>query len=108
MLQHVAQLAQAQLRRGDLLARYGGEEFIALLPNCDAQAALALAQRLRQALQQQPLHLPDGSMLNLSASFGLAVQPAGLPASLPELFSRADAALYEAKAKGRNQVQLAA
>lgn len=108
VLQHAAQLAQAQLRSGDLLARYGGEEFIALLPNCDAQAALALAGRLRQALQQQPLHLPDGSMLNLSASFGLAVRPAGLPASLPELFSRADAALYEAKAKGRNQVQLAA
>lgn len=107
VLQHVAQLAQAQLRSGDLLARYGGEEFIALLPDCDEQAALALAERLRQAMQQQPLHLPDGSMLNLSASFGLAARPAGLQASLPELFSRADAALYAAKAQGRNQVQLA-
>ncbi|WP_149357132.1 GGDEF domain-containing protein [Comamonas testosteroni] len=106
LLQHAAQLAQVQLRRGDLLARYGGEEFIALLPDCDDQAALALAERLRQAMQQ-PLHRPDGSMLNLSASFGLAVQPAGLQSSLPELFSRADAALYAAKAKGRNQVQLA-
>ena len=106
LLQHAAQLAQAQLRRGDLLARYGGEEFIALLPGCDDQAALVLAERLRQAMQQ-PLHRPDGSILNLSASFGLAVQPAGLQSSLPELFSRADAALYEAKAKGRNRVQLA-
>lgn len=106
LLQHAAKLAQAQLRRGDLLARYGGEEFIALLPDCDDKAALALAERLRQALQQ-PLHRPDGSMLNLSASFGLAVQPAGLQSSLPELFSRADTALYAAKAKGRNQVQLA-
>ncbi len=69
----------------------------------------ALAKRLRQGMQQQqPLHLPDGNMLNLSASFGLAAQPAGLQASLPELFSRADAALYAAKVKGRNQVQLAA
>lgn len=107
VLQHVAQLAQAQLRSSDLLARYGGEEFIALLPDCDDQAALALAERLRQAMQQQPLHLPDGSMLNLSASFGLAAQPAGPQASLAELFSRADAALYVAKAKGRNRVQLA-
>lgn len=108
VLQHVAQLAQAQLRSGDLLARYGGEEFIALLPDCDDQAALALAERLRQTIQQQPLlHLPDGSMLNLSASFGLATWPAGPQASLAELFSRADAALYAAKAKGRNQVQLA-
>ena len=108
VLQHVAQLAQAQLRSGDLLARYGGEEFIALLPDCDDQAALALAERLRQAIQQQPPRLPDGSTLNLSASFGLAARPAGLQASLTELFSRADAALYAAKAKGRNQVQLAA
>jgi diguanylate cyclase (GGDEF)-like protein len=98
LLQHAAQLAQAQLRRGDLLARYGGEEFIALLPDCDDQAALALAERLRQAMQQ-PLHRPDGSMLNLSASFGLAVQPAGLQSSLPELFSRADAALYRLRPK---------
>ncbi|MDX9843684.1 MAG: sensor domain-containing diguanylate cyclase [Aquabacterium sp.] len=107
VLQHVAQLAQAQLRSGDLLARYGGEEFIALLPDCDVDAALALAERLRQAMQQEPLHLPDGSMLHLSASFGLATRSAGLQASLPELFSRADAALYAAKAQGRNQVQLA-
>ena len=108
VLQHVARITQAQLRSGDLLARYGGEEFIALMPNCDAQGALARAECLRQALQQQPLHLPNGSMLPLSASFGLATRPAGLQAALPELFSRADAALYTAKAKGRNQVQSAA
>ena len=107
MLQHVAQLAQTHLRSGDLLARYGGEEFLALLPNCDNQAAQALAERLRQSMQQHPLRLPDGTMLNLSASFGLAVLPAGRLATLPELFSLADAALYMAKAKGRNQVQLA-
>lgn len=108
VLQHVAQLAQAQLRSGDLLARYGGEEFIALLPDCDDQAGQALAERLRQAIQQQPTNLPDGSLLNLSASFGLAAWPAGPQASLPDLFSRADAALYDAKAQGRNQVRLAA
>ena len=102
----VAMLLAGQDGGEALLARYGGEEFIALLPDCDDKAALALAERLRQALQQ-PLHRPDGSMLNLSASFGLAVQPAGLQSSLPELFSRADTALYAAKAKGRNQVQLA-
>ncbi len=108
VLRHVAQLAQAQLRSGDLLARYGGEEFIALLPDCDDQAALALAERLRLAMQQQPLRLPDGGILHLSASFGLAVQPVGPQAALPELFGRADAALYAAKAQGRNQVHQAA
>lgn len=107
VLQHVARLAQAELRSGDLLARYGGEEFIALLTDCNEQTTLALAERLRQSMLQQPLLLPDGSLLHLSASFGLVVQPAGLACSLPELFSRADAALYVAKAQGRNQVQMA-
>ncbi|WP_230630274.1 sensor domain-containing diguanylate cyclase [Comamonas testosteroni] len=107
LLQHVAQLAQAQLRRGDLLARYGGEEFIVLLPDCDERESLALAERLRHAMQQQPLHLPSGRVLNVSASFGLAVRLVGLQSSLSELFSSADEALYAAKANGRNQVQLA-
>ena len=106
VLRHVARIAQAQLRSADLLARYGGEEFIALLPDCDADAALALAERLRLALQQQPLRLDDGRLLDLSASFGLAAGQGEL--SLGELFGRADAALYAAKAEGRNQVQLAA
>lgn len=108
VLQHVAQLAQTQLRSGDLLARYGGEEFIALLPACDEQPAMALAERLRQALQQQPLRVADGSAVDLSASFGLAVQPAGEQAALADLFGRADAALYAAKAAGRNLVRQAA
>lgn len=106
VLRHVARIAQAQLRSADLLARYGGEEFIALLPDCDADAALALAERLRLALQQQPLRLDDGRLLDLSASFGLAAGQGEL--SLDGLFGRADAALYAAKADGRNQVQLAA
>ncbi len=108
VLRHVARLAQAQLRGADLLARYGGEEFIALLPDCDAQAALALAERLRQILQQQALQLPDGRSLALSASFGLAAAVPGTRIDLAELFSRADAALYAAKAEGRNQVRQAA
>lgn len=107
VLQHVAQLAQAHLRSSDLLARYGGEEFIALLLNCDDQSAQQLSERLREAVAQQPLRLPDGSLLALSASFGLAARPAGHLTSLPELFSQADAALYAAKAQGRNQVKLA-
>ena len=73
----------------------------------DVEEALVLAERLRLAMQQQPPRLPDGSLLNLSASFGLAARPPGLRASLPDLFGRADAALYAAKAQGRNQVQLA-
>lgn len=107
VLQHVAQLAQAHLRSSDLLARYGGEEFIALLLNCDDQSAQQLSERLREAVAQQPLRLPDGSLLALSASFGLAARPAGHLTSLPELFSHADTALYAAKAQGRNQVKLA-
>ncbi len=106
VLRHVAAIAQTQLRSADLLARYGGEEFIALLPDCDAAQGLALAERLRQALRQQPLQLPDGRALALSASFGLAAAQG--ETSLGDLFARADAALYTAKAEGRNRVREAA
>lgn len=104
-LRHVARIAQSQLRSADLLARYGGEEFIALLPDCDAPSAMALAERLRLALSQQPLPMDDGSLLPLSASFGLAAERG--ETSLSRLFERADAALYAAKADGRNQVRQA-
>lgn len=104
-LRHVARIAQSQLRSADLLARYGGEEFIALLPDCDAPSAMLLAERLRLALSQQPLPLDDGSLLPLSASFGLAAEQG--ETSLGRLFERADAALYAAKAEGRNQVRQA-
>jgi diguanylate cyclase (GGDEF)-like protein len=85
---------RSQLRGGDVLARYGGEEFALLLPGCSADDAGALIERLRAAT-------PTAR----TVSAGIAAWN-GLEAP-DDLIDRADAALYEAKARGRNRAVLA-
>jgi len=108
-LQRVAQLLQGCTRRaGDLVARYGGEEFALLLPAGDAVAALTMAQRCVEAVQAAQLpHAASATSTWVSISAGAAAclpLPGSPPASLT---AQADAALYTAKARGRNQAQAA-
>lgn len=100
-LREVVRTAQAVLRAGDLLGRIGGEEFLVVLPMTAEEAAVQLAERLRQALAHASI--VDGSAtIHLPASFGLAeLKPAE---SAAEWFRRVDSALYQAKAKGRNRL----
>lgn len=100
-----ARRAQAQLRVIDLLARIGGEEFVLLLPGTDAQGAFQVAERIRLLLDQRALSIPGGS-LRYTSSFGVAELEPQYP-GLDRWLARADAALYAAKGKGRNRVELA-
>lgn len=112
-LRRVAQAMAASLRRpGDFLARYGGEEFLVLLPGADLAGALALAQRLRRAVEALDLPHADSPVApRVTVSLGVAVarpQPADPPqAGEQDLLARADRALYQAKQAGRNQVAAA-
>ena len=99
-LQEVVRAINAQLRDGDMLARVGGEEFLVLLPVTDLSAARLLGERLRQTLAATRITVSDGGTLALPASFGVAELHAG--EGYAEWFRRADAALYQAKAQGRN------
>jgi diguanylate cyclase (GGDEF)-like protein len=83
--------------------RYGGEEIAILLPNYSPEEALALAERLRRALETGTW---TSKQLKVTGSFGVAVAPA-LATSAPDLLRLADAALYDAKDLGRNYVRLA-
>ena len=92
-------------RGTDVIARFGGEEFVLLLPNTDLDAATQLAIRLREAVCEAPLILA-GETIKLTVSIGVAEGRApGEP--LHELLSRADEALYRAKAAGRDRVEAA-
>lgn len=98
-------LQQSVRRPGDLTARYGGEEFVAILPDTDEEGAFFIADGFRQSLRA--LNLPHrGSERGIvTVSVGLATCTArdkGMTSS--ELLGRADRALYEAKAAGRDQV----
>ncbi len=103
ILQQVAQaLAGCAQRPADLAARIGGEEFALLLPQADGAGAQVVAQRVLEAVRS--LHIehadsPTGPVL--SASIGLACRAAG--EALPALQAAADAALYAAKAGGRDR-----
>jgi diguanylate cyclase (GGDEF)-like protein/PAS domain S-box-containing protein len=103
-LQHFATVAQAVLRRTDLLSRLGGEEFAALLPDADPEGAGHLAERLRGALADAPIPLETGNIA-LTVSIGVALfSPADLETSA--ILGRADRALYRAKDRGRNRVEM--
>ncbi|QLF92425.1 diguanylate cyclase [Pseudomonas sp. ABC1] len=96
-------------RPADLICRYGGDEFAVILPQTDATAALLVAERLRQRVQQANLpHALNGSGC-ITVSIGTAsLDPLAAAASVSEhcvnLLLAADAALYKAKRNGRNQV----
>jgi diguanylate cyclase (GGDEF)-like protein len=97
----VAQNVATELRPQDLLGRFGGEEFVAMLCSTEREPALLVAQRLCRRLHR--LEIPrniEGDFLTLS--IGLATRRPG--DTLSTLLERADAAMYEAKSRGRNQV----
>ena len=102
----VAQTLRARLARaGDVVARIGGEEFGAILPGTDREGAQLLAERLVQAVAEcgiEHLHSPAANVVTISV--GLAVLASDPEDDFDALFRRADAALYRAKATGRNRV----
>lgn len=103
VLSTVAQLTQLLVAEGDLAARFGGEEFIVLLRRCDVAAASAFSEKLRWTIESGSAI--DG-MPGVTTSIGCAsFEPSDTSLTL---FARADAALYEAKSAGRNQVRMAA
>ncbi len=101
VLREVASRLQGEVRKSDLLARWGGEEFLLLAPSTALAEALALAEKMRQLIAQQPF----GRAGALSASFGVAQFDGS--EGFSALVARADRALYRAKDGGRNRVEWA-
>jgi diguanylate cyclase (GGDEF)-like protein len=96
----LAAILKSACRPGDLVARYGGEEFVVLCTDCDNAAATRRAEQIRINLCQMP-QLKMGTR-QVTASFGVTeIQPGDTPATM---LRRADRALFQAKAKGRNCV----
>ena len=103
ILRHVAQLLSASVRAVDFAGRYGGEEFLVVLPETDADAAASLAEKLRRIIGGSDVRLPDGERVTVTMSAGVAGGHGDVLGS-DALVRDADAALYSAKALGRNQV----
>jgi len=105
VLAHLASLLIASVRSSDIVARYGGEEFAFVLVEAGAQEAAVVAERMRARVEAHEFEAPGGAHLHATASIGLAAAHGKEPAA--GLIQRADAALYEAKAQGRNRVRTA-
>lgn len=96
----VVERLSSRIRSADLIGRIGGEEFGICLARVGEEAALRIAETLRRALHDEPILLPEGQALAVSASFGVAMLAEH--ETVPALLERADRALYGAKQAGRN------
>ncbi len=103
ILRHVGQLLGSSVRSVDVAGRYGGEEFLIVLPETDVDAAAALAEKLRRTISGSAVRLPEGEMASVTLSAGVAGGQVDT-IQLDHLVRDADAALYSAKALGRDQV----
>ena len=106
VLQRIAQCGATALRRGDLFGRIGGEEFAAVFPGCEPALAQQIAERLQREVQRLLFSSAEGEPFGVTVSQGL-VSLRIEDATLGDLFARADAAMYQAKRQGKNQIVLA-
>lgn len=107
LLVSIAQTMARALRPHDALGRMGGEEFAAVLPGVSPTEAQAIAERVRSAVEQQALDPVEGVPQRATVSIGLVHSATmGSDADMDTLLLAADAALYRAKAEGRNRVMV--
>jgi diguanylate cyclase (GGDEF)-like protein len=109
VLKEIARTLSSMLREYDLAGRFGGEEFSLLLPQTRAVDAFRIAERVRANIAGLSIIAPGatgGERVHVTVSIGVAALDSGSVRKLAELMAAADAALYRAKAGGRDQVQM--
>ena len=109
-LRQVARCFNRAVRAGERIYRFGGEEFLLLLPNSNEVSATAAADRIRRAVSDAaiPYDVRPTTPAVVTLSGGVACWTPGCVFSIDDLLQQADEALFQAKAAGRNRVQVAA
>jgi len=107
VLREIARRMKSAIRRYDAIGRYGGEEFLILLPGCEGEAACVQAERIREAVAASPF--PAGAdFLPVTCSIGASWRGRPSVSDTDSLVREADLALYRAKDRGRNRVEITA
>ncbi|WP_102505201.1 GGDEF domain-containing protein [Salinivibrio kushneri] len=104
VLQSFTRTVQERLRKADIFGRFGGEEFIVFLPKCNGEVTAQIAERLLGEIREMDVYIDEShTPLKVTASIGLStLQPGD---TLSSLIERADSALYQAKAEGRDCIR---
>lgn len=105
VLKEAARRMIACTRPYDTVGRYGGEEFLAIVSRADDSITLAVAERMRKAIESE-LFVTDSGEIAITASFGAAVSTNARSVDTEKLVQLADEALYRAKRQGRNQSEI--
>lgn len=102
-LVHITNIIKRNIRRCDTVGRWGGEEFVVILPNLSRDEAIKIAARLVKSVCNEKLDL-NGKLVEISISLGMATFTKS--SSLQSVINQADIALYKAKEKGRNRLEV--
>lgn len=103
VLRHVGDVLLAEVRTMDIPARYGGDEFAVILPEAGWRGALTLASRILYRLRREPVRAGE-TLIPIGLSIGMASVPDHAEHTALSVISKADEALYEAKARGKGQI----
>lgn len=98
VLVHLAQLLKGSVRATDHVIRWGGEEFLIVMPGCDSEQAMRIAEKIREKVEQS-----DNGICKMTISIGVSLYGGG---DYHDTIKNADEAMYQAKATGRNKVML--
>jgi diguanylate cyclase (GGDEF)-like protein len=104
VLEKVGALLRKKVRDTDAIGRYGGDEFIVILSKTELSSAQCVAERIRQAIITAKMQDPQGNSFSITVSQGLTKYKPG--DDRESLISRADSALYQAKRKGRDRIEI--
>ena len=104
-IRRFGEILRAEVRSSDLACRYGGEEFAVLFPETSARSALAVAERVRRAIERETF-ASEGRPFHVTVSGGIADTAELQEEERHQLLFRADQALYAAKDEGRNRMRL--
>ena len=106
VLTHLSDLMQGQVRGEDVVCRMGGEEFVMILPDATLEVGLQRAEAIRAAVNAQSLEYNAHALGNVTVSMGVSVYP-DHGSSGSEILEQADKAMYRAKHRGRDRVEVA-
>jgi diguanylate cyclase (GGDEF)-like protein len=107
ILKDFASIIKMQLRDYDLFGRFGGEEFTVLLPGANEKTALEVAERLRRVTENTSVSIDRNHSIKYTISIGIVTVIPDESTSIDTLYKLSDDALYKAKGKGRNRIEIA-